>query len=147
MFNKQIICNFGCSWNSFRTYNRQWIKACKKFGKGVQCIMGRFGTTTTTMTTTKIFICTRSLAQKLIKTRKILKVKLEYWLPGRATVASGARSALNSWHQHQIEMEIGTVMEILQGRKSPGGTPRWNRRGCSSEILELTPKGDHLGVA
>ena len=32
---------------------------------------------------------------------------------------------------------------------SPGGgrTPIWNRRGCSSEILNLTAKGDHLGVA
>ena len=32
----------------------------------------------------------------------------------------------------------------------PGGggvTPIWNGRGCSSEILNLTPKGDHLGVA
>ena len=32
----------------------------------------------------------------------------------------------------------------------PGGggvTPIWNRRGCSSEILNLTPKGDHLGEA
>ena len=28
-----------------------------------------------------------------------------------------------------------------------GKTPIWNRRGCSSEILNLTPKGDHLGVA
>ena len=28
-----------------------------------------------------------------------------------------------------------------------GGTPIWNRRGCSSEILNLTPKGDHLVVA
>ena len=28
-----------------------------------------------------------------------------------------------------------------------GGTPIWNRRGCSSEILNLTPKGNHLGVA
>ena len=27
------------------------------------------------------------------------------------------------------------------------GTPIWNRRGCSSEILNLSPKGDHLGVA
>ena len=30
---------------------------------------------------------------------------------------------------------------------SPGETPIWNRRGCSSEILNLTPKGGHLGVA
>ena len=29
----------------------------------------------------------------------------------------------------------------------PGGTPIWNRRGCSSEILNLTPEGNHLGVA
>ena len=28
-----------------------------------------------------------------------------------------------------------------------GGPPIWNRWGCSSEILNLTPKGDHLGVA
>ena len=27
------------------------------------------------------------------------------------------------------------------------GTPIWNRRGCLSEILNSTPKGDHLGVA
>ena len=27
------------------------------------------------------------------------------------------------------------------------GTPIWNRQGCSSEMLNLTPKGDHLGVA
>ena len=26
-----------------------------------------------------------------------------------------------------------------------GGTPVWNRRGCSSEILNLTPKGDQSG--
>ena len=26
-----------------------------------------------------------------------------------------------------------------------GGTPIWNRRGCSSEILNLTPKGDQSG--
>ena len=30
----------------------------------------------------------------------------------------------------------------------PGwGTPIWNRRGCSSEILNLTPNGDYLGMA
>ena len=33
----------------------------------------------------------------------------------------------------------------------PGGwggrTPIWKRRGCSSEILNLTPKGGYLGVA
>ena len=28
-----------------------------------------------------------------------------------------------------------------------GGGPIWKRRGCLSEIFNLTPKGDHLGVA
>ena len=27
----------------------------------------------------------------------------------------------------------------------PGGTPIWNRRECSLEILNLTPKGDQSG--
>ena len=31
-------------------------------------------------------------------------------------------------------------------RGGGGGTPIWNRRGCSLEISNLTPKGDHLGV-
>ena len=34
----------------------------------------------------------------------------------------------------------------LVHRRGAGGTPIWNRRGCSSESLNLTPKGDHLGV-
>ena len=34
-----------------------------------------------------------------------------------------------------------TSSSVLSG----GGI--WNRRGCSSEILNLTSKGDHLGVA
>ena len=28
-----------------------------------------------------------------------------------------------------------------------GRAPIWSRRGCSSEILNLTPKGKHLAVA
>ena len=39
------------------------------------------------------------------------------------------------------------VMLIGDSGYDPGGTPIWNRRGCLSEILNLTPKGDHLGVA
>ena len=39
-----------------------------------------------------------------------------------------------------------TSDKIGQPRSRPGGTPIWNRRGCLSEILNLTPKGDHLGV-
>ena len=33
------------------------------------------------------------------------------------------------------------------GEINTGGTPIWNRWGCSTEILNLTPKGDHLGMA
>ena len=43
-----------------------------------------------------------------------------------------------------------SVLPVVSGRSGHGpggGTPIWNRRGCSSEILNLTPKGDHLGVA
>ena len=35
-----------------------------------------------------------------------------------------------------------TIMQFI----TPGGGGG-NRRGCSSEILNLAPKGDHLGVA
>ena len=35
----------------------------------------------------------------------------------------------------------------MEVRGPGGGTPIWNRQGCSSEILNPTPKGDHLGVA
>ena len=47
-----------------------------------------------------------------------------------------------------------SISDLTQHMNDPGGggggvegTPIWNRRGCSSEILNLTPKGDHLGVA
>ena len=43
---------------------------------------------------------------------------------------------------------IHSVCANCYSNNSPGGgTLTWNRRGCSSEILNLTPKGDHLGVA
>ena len=35
------------------------------------------------------------------------------------------------------------ISKIMTPRRR---TPIWNRRGCSLEILNLTPKGDHLGV-
>ena len=43
----------------------------------------------------------------------------------------------------------GLTVLYLQGEQPGwgGGTTIWNRRGCSSEILNLTPKWDHLGVA
>ena len=51
-------------------------------------------------------------------------------------------SYLTSHYYRTIEnRQVSWV--LLPGR----GTPIWNRRGCSSEILNLTPKGDHLGVA
>ena len=36
----------------------------------------------------------------------------------------------------------------MPGPRGRGGgvTLIWNTRGCSSEILNLTPKRDHLGV-
>ena len=40
-------------------------------------------------------------------------------------------------------------MSRIDGTRGGGGrvTPIWNRRGYSFEILNLTPKGYHLGVA
>ena len=61
ILNTPIICSFSCS-SEFLLHlqsSLNWINAYKKFGEGAECIMGRFGTTTTT-----IFICTHSLAQK-----------------------------------------------------------------------------------
>ena len=46
-----------------------------------------------------------------------------------------------------MEYSAELVGTLLPGGGGGGGTPIWNRRGCSSEILNLTPKGDHLGVA
>ena len=40
-----------------------------------------------------------------------------------------------------------TVGRLTQTPPGGGVTPIWNWRGCSSEILNLTHKGDHLGVA
>ena len=49
---------------------------------------------------------------------------------------------------HLRKRNFSKQPSLLQWRFSgPGGTPIWNRRGCSSKILNLTPKGDHLGVA
>ena len=36
-------------------------------------------------------------------------------------------------------------MKTPEERGGGGGTPIWNRRGCSSEILNLTRKGDQSG--
>ena len=46
---------------------------------------------------------------------------------------------------HSLEplcFAYNTAWSLPGGR---GGTPIWNRRGCSSEILNLTPKGDQSG--
>ena len=44
------------------------------------------------------------------------------------------------------------ICSLTERDSRPGGggvvgTPIWNRRGCLSEILNLTPKGVHLGMA
>ena len=44
-------------------------------------------------------------------------------------------------------LRAGNVIDTAYNTRGGGGTPIWNGRGCSSEILNLTPKGDHLGVA
>ena len=35
---------------------------------------------------------------------------------------------------------------LYPGGGGGGGTPIWNRQGCSSEIVNLTPKGDQSGL-
>ena len=52
---------------------------------------------------------------------------------------------LQKW-QKKIDMCNFPLHDCTQ-EQNPGGTSIRNRRGCSSEILNLTPKGDHLGVA
>ena len=47
---------------------------------------------------------------------------------------------------HNTELGIWMQQILCQRGDDPQGTPIWNRQGCSSEILDLTPKGDHLGV-
>ena len=54
-------------------------------------------------------------------------------------------------HRLQTTTNLKNSGETFQDAQTvtwifPGGTPIWNRRGCSSEILNLTPKGDHLGA-
>ena len=53
-------------------------------------------------------------------------------------------------HQAPVVQPLDSAIQRLnnQGQDNPweGGAPIWNRRRCSSEILDLTPKGDHLGV-
>ena len=46
-----------------------------------------------------------------------------------------------------VRVLLSFYVAATDDSSSPGGTPIWNRRGCSSEILNLTPKGDHLGAA
>ena len=50
-------------------------------------------TVVSTATTTAIFICPHSLVQREIKTMQLLKVNLEYLLPGITIRASGARQS------------------------------------------------------
>ena len=43
-----------------------------------------------------------------------------------------------------IQRWIGQILFPFNTSNTPGGwTPIWNRRGCSSKIWNLTPKGDH----
>ena len=50
--------------------------------------------------------------------------------------------------QHNQQYDSTQKGKLLKSFSPRGwGTPLWIRQGCSSEILNLTPKGDHLGVA
>ena len=57
--------------------------------------------------------------------------------------------ASNGASSASMESTVGVLVSFFLATDETrgGGTPIWNRRGCSSEILNLTPKGDHLGVA
>ena len=68
------------------------------------------------------------------------------------------RLAISSYFSYQVKSialwpcakrwaSLGEAGKRGRVRARGGGTPIWNRQGCSSEILNLTPKGDHLGVA
>ena len=46
-----------------------------------------------------------------------------------------------------ISHRLADYAEKLLQKAPVGGTPLWNKRACSSEILNLTTKGDHLSVA
>ena len=68
-------------------------------------------------------------------------------------ILSSMRYVLRFEHAHRLKqyndrrMTRGQTTCSLERTPGRGGTPIWNRRGCSSEILNLTPKGEHLGVA
>ena len=55
---------------------------------------------------------------------------------------------INFWTSSTLN-NILTIGNNLSSAGGGGGgaAPIWNRWGCSLEILNLTPKGDHLGVA
>ena len=45
-----------------------------------------------------------------------------------------------------VQSVIILVIKLDNRVAGLGGTPMWNRWGCLLEILDLTPKGDHLGM-
>ena len=51
------------------------------------------------------------------------------------------------YHENlKVLINLNQLLALTPGGGG-GGTLIWNRRGCSSEFFNLTPKGDHLGVA
>ena len=88
------------------------------------------------LTQHKQICCTTSWSRKVKNTRHQPKTCNETMLRDKVRVL--AASSTDVWSDDSF----------YQGwHLGEGGNPIWNRRGCSSEILNLTPKGDHLGVA
>ena len=78
-----------------------------------------------------------------------------HWAPTGANTTIGEKAVrvknqwiiffyISNWSIKFLWSKMKWQMQRITAR---GGDPIWNRRGCSSEILNLTPKGDHLGVA
>ena len=63
------------------------------------------------------------------------------------TMAYKTRKTVNRLARKQPDLNCGarTTKRGINPRGGGGGTPMRNRRGCSSGILNLTPKGDQSG--
>ena len=84
-----------------------------------------------------------------MEARSITREFLHFIWIGRSCKAASHFEKIKSEFRMQKQETLQIVINgpYPGGGGGGGGIPIWNRRGCSSEILNLTPKGDHLGVA